>query len=145
MKVERRYGLPTILALTAGLVGGFFSGQFSVKEPVFAKSAQVVQAEKFLLVDNSGIRGSWSTDNDRTVSLTMTSGMGDIVLRVGDQGNSIRISGPSGQIKVQMEDRKVDLRLMDSRNRERGAIGLEGLTLNAKLFGNAGQVLWSAP
>jgi hypothetical protein len=145
MMGERRYAVPTILALIAGLVGGFFSGQFSAKEPAFAESVQVLQAEKYLLIDKSGIRGSWTTDNDGRVSLTMTSGMGDIALKAGDQANSIRISGPSGQINLQLQDRNINLLLVDSRNRKRGEVGLEGLTLNAKLFGNAGQVLWSAP
>ena len=42
-------------------------------------------------------------------------------------------------------NRNLNLLLGDSRDRKRGEVGLEGLTLNAKLFGNAGQVLWSGP
>ena len=142
---NRQYSLMAILALSAFLVGGFFLGHLLIKEPALAEAERVIRAEKYLLVDEGGIRGSWTTDSKGSALLTMTSDTGDIVLKVGDQAKSLGISGPSGKVSMEMEGNKISVLVIDSRSRKRAEIGLEGFSINAKLFGNAGQILWSAP
>jgi hypothetical protein len=134
-----------ISALSAFLVGGFSLGHLLIKEPALAESERVIRAEKYLLVDEGRIRGSWTTDRKGSALLTMTSDTGDIVLKVGDQAKSLGINSPSGKVSMEMEGNKVSVLIIDSRSRKRAEIGLEGFSINAKLFGNAGQILWSAP
>ena len=53
-------------------------------------------------------------------------------------------TGKDGNVSLTMTS-KVGLFLTDRNNRERAEISLEGLTVSARLMGNAGQVLWKKP
>ena len=134
-----------ILALVSGLAGGMISSQLSVGKPVFAKTDRIITAEKFVLVDKGGVRGYWTTGNDGNVSLTMTSKVGKISLVAGEQENLLRIDAGAGTVGLRVEDKIAGLFLTDRNNRERAEISLEGLTVSARLMGNAGQVLWKKP
>jgi hypothetical protein len=79
------------------------------------------------------------------VSLTMNSKAGKISLIAGDQGNLLRIDARVGTMGLRVEDKKAGLFLIDRNNRERAEITLDGLTVSARLMGNAGQVLWGKP
>ena len=134
-----------ILALVSGLVGGMISSQLSAGKPVFAEKERMITAEKFVLADKGGVRGYWTTGNDGKVSLTMNSKVGEISLVAGDQENLFRIDAGAGTVGLRVEDKKAGLFLIDRNNRERAEISLKGLTVSARLIGNAGQVLWGKP
>ena len=142
---KERSSLTVILALVCGLVGVMISNQLSVDKPVFAETEKIITAEKFVLVDKGDVRGYWTTDNDGNVSLTMNSKVGKISVVAGDQENLLWLDARVGTVGLRVADKTAGLLLIDRNNRKRGEIALDGLTVAARLMGNAGQVLWGKP
>jgi hypothetical protein len=92
LKMSRKQrGITVALALTSGLVGGVVSSQFLMSVPVFAEKppqeTQVIQAERFEVVDKDGkVRGELGLRND-----------GVPVLRLYDEDGAPRVGfSPKG-------------------------------------------------
>jgi hypothetical protein len=88
---RKQHGITVTLALTSGLVGGMVSSQFLVGVSVFAEKPpqerQVIQAERFEVVDKDGkVRGELGLRND-----------GVPVLRLYDEDGALRVGfSPKG-------------------------------------------------
>lgn len=100
MMSRTQYWSLMIMALLAGVVGGFLSGRLFSDDAVWAQQrTRVVNSEEFLLVDKAGkTRGGLGLGADGGVGLVLTDKEGIKTLYISpDEPNSIRLSDNTGK------------------------------------------------
>lgn len=100
MMSRTQYWSLVIIALLAGLVGGFLSDRLFTDDAVWAQHrSKVVNSEEFLLVDKAGkTRGGLGLGADGGVGLILTGKDGTKTLYISpDEPQMIRLSDNTGK------------------------------------------------